>query len=101
MRPLSGSEKSPFQLKKIFLSGSENSFFRSNTRTKLRQGCSGAIKNRPFQVRNNRLFTAKSNSFRFGKTAFSGRQDARNNFKVVLAPSKSVPFKVRKIRLFN
>ena len=72
----SGSEKLFFQVAKtrnLHLSDSEKSLFQQK----------------------------KAISFRLGKFAFSGSQHARNSVKVVLAPSKSVPFQVRKNRLFR
>jgi len=92
-KPAFWTEKSDFfQIRKI-------RFFWSPRRSKLRQGCSDALKRRPFPIRKI-AFSAKKSflSFRFEKIAFSGRQDARNCVK---APSKSFPFQVRKNRLFS
>ena len=90
-----------FSWKSDFYQVWKNRFFRLPRRSKLRQGCSVALKTLLFQTRKNRFELKKAISFRFGKCAFSGRQDARNSVKVVLAPSKSVPFHVRKNRLFS
>jgi hypothetical protein len=59
-------------------------------------------KNDPFQVRKNRLFSRKGDFFQVRKKIpFSGRQDARNSIRVVLAPRESVLFQVWKNRLFT
>jgi len=96
-RPLSGSGKSPFQMKNLFISGLEKCFFMSPRHPILRQGCSGALKKRYLSGSENRLLCWKTITFRSLKISFSVHQDARNCVKVVLALWKGVPFPIRKI----
>jgi len=67
----SGSEKSPFQPKKQFLSSLEKSLLQVAKTLEIASG----------------LFwrPEKASPFRFGKITFSVRQDARNYVTVVLA----------------
>ena len=49
--------KSPFVLKNNYFPNSKNLFFSSPRRSKLREGCSGALKRRPLSDSKNRLFS--------------------------------------------
>ena len=93
--------KIAFSLKKLFLSGSEKSLFQV---TKTFEIASRLFwrneKASQFRCGKIAFLAEKAISFRFGKIAFSGRHVARNCVKVVLAPKESVPFNVRKNRLF-
>ena len=69
-RHLSGSEKSIYQLKMWFLSGSDNRFFSSPKCWKLCQSCFGSLKKVSFQVQKNHLSTCKSDFFQVRKSRF-------------------------------
>jgi len=97
-RPLSGSEKTPFLLKKRILSGSEKLLFQVAMSLEI----AWRLFWRPekaslFRFGKFAFWAEKAISFKFGKIAFSGRQDARNCVRVILAPWKCVPFQVQKI----
>ena len=100
-RPLSGSEKPPFQLTKQFLSGSEKLLFQVAKTLEISSRLFWRPKNAsPFWLGKIAFSAEKTISFRFRKIAFSGLQDARNCVTVVLSPWKPF-FQVRKNRFFR